>query len=176
MKLSHSRMPFVRVYFRETQELVFDAHDKAFAFYGGVCRRGIYDNMKTAVEAILVGKARKYNQRFCADVFAPSGRPGGLLAGIGVGEGPGREPGRQPARPVLPPQAAGGQPARAQRMARGSMHRLRQADPASRVQGPDDLGCVPGRTGKPDGLARTVRRLCREGRACHHHLSDHGRS
>src|ERR1035438_6162449 len=26
MKLSHSRMPFVRVYFRETQELVFDAH------------------------------------------------------------------------------------------------------------------------------------------------------
>jgi hypothetical protein len=64
MKLSHSRMPFVRVYFRETQELVFDAHDKAFVFYGGVCRRGIYDNMKTAVEAILVGKARKYNQRF----------------------------------------------------------------------------------------------------------------
>src|ERR1700730_16303725 len=28
LKLSHSRMPFVRVYFRETQELVFDAHDK----------------------------------------------------------------------------------------------------------------------------------------------------
>jgi transposase len=34
MKLLHSRMPFVRVYFRETEELVFDAHDKAFAFYG----------------------------------------------------------------------------------------------------------------------------------------------
>jgi len=64
MKLSHSRMPFVRVYFRETQELVFDAHDKAFRFYGGVCRRGIYDNMKTAVEAIFVGKARHYNRRF----------------------------------------------------------------------------------------------------------------
>jgi transposase len=64
MKLSHSRMPFVRVYFRETQELVFDAHDKAFRFYGGVCRRGIYDNMKTAVEAIFVGRARQYNRRF----------------------------------------------------------------------------------------------------------------
>ena len=64
MKLSHSRMPFVRPYFRETQELVFDAHDKAFEFYGGVCRRGIYDNMKTAVEAIFVGKARTYNRRF----------------------------------------------------------------------------------------------------------------
>src|ERR1700720_1732037 len=64
MKLSHSRMPFVRTYFRETQELVFDAHDKAFVFYGGVCRRGIYDNMKAAVEAIFVGKARQYNRRF----------------------------------------------------------------------------------------------------------------
>ena len=50
--------------FRETQELVFDAHDKAFAFYGGVCQRGIYDNMKTAVDAIFVGKARQYNRRF----------------------------------------------------------------------------------------------------------------
>jgi transposase len=64
MKLSHSRMPFVRAYFRETQELVFDAHDKAFLFYGGVCRRGIYDNMKTAVDVIFVGKARQYNRRF----------------------------------------------------------------------------------------------------------------
>ena len=47
MKLSHSRMPFVRAYFRETQELVFDAHDKdvriLWAAYAG---RGIYDNMK----------------------------------------------------------------------------------------------------------------------------------
>lgn len=64
MKLSHSRMPFVRVYHRETQEMVFDAHDKGFAFFGGGCRRGIYDNMKTAVEAIFLGKQRRYNQRF----------------------------------------------------------------------------------------------------------------
>src|SRR5258705_2801530 len=64
MKLSHSRISFVRVYFRETQELVFDAHDKAFLFYGGVCPRGIYDNMETAVEAVFVGKAHRYNRRF----------------------------------------------------------------------------------------------------------------
>jgi transposase len=57
-------MPFVRAYHRETQELVFDAHDKAFLFYGGVCRRGIYDYMKTAVETTFVGKARQYNRRF----------------------------------------------------------------------------------------------------------------
>ena len=64
MRLSFSRMPFVRAYPRETQEMVFDAHDKAFTFYGGVCRRGIYDNMKTAVDAVFVGRARTYNRRF----------------------------------------------------------------------------------------------------------------
>ena len=64
MRLSYSRMPIVRAYFRETQEMVFDAHDKAFAFYSGVCRRGIYDNMKTAVETVFVGRAREYNRRF----------------------------------------------------------------------------------------------------------------
>ena len=81
MKLSHSRMPFVRVYFRETQELVFDAHDKAFQFYGGVCRRGIYDNMKTAVEAIFVGKARRYNARFlkCARTICGAVTPAVLI-------------------------------------------------------------------------------------------------
>jgi hypothetical protein len=25
---------------------VFDAHDRAFAFFRGACTRGIYDNMK----------------------------------------------------------------------------------------------------------------------------------
>jgi len=56
MRLSHSRMPYVRAYPRETQEMVFDAHDKAFAFFGGACARGIYDNMKTAVDAIFVAR------------------------------------------------------------------------------------------------------------------------
>jgi len=64
MRLCHSRMPFVRAYPRETQEMVFDAHDKAFAFFGGACARGIYDNMKTAVDAIFTGKDRRYNRRF----------------------------------------------------------------------------------------------------------------
>jgi transposase len=64
MRLCHSRMPFVRAYPRETQEMVFDAHDRAFAFYKGACTRGIYDNMKTAVDAIFVGKERAYNRRF----------------------------------------------------------------------------------------------------------------
>jgi transposase len=64
VRLCHSRMLFVRAYPRESQEMVFDAHDRAFAFFKGTCTRGIYDNMKTAVDAILVGKARDYNRRF----------------------------------------------------------------------------------------------------------------
>jgi len=64
VRLSHSRMPFLRAYPREAQEMVFDAHDKAFAFFRGACQRGIYDNMKTAVDAVFVGKKRKFNRRF----------------------------------------------------------------------------------------------------------------
>jgi transposase len=64
VRLCHSRMLFVRAYPRESQEMVFDAHDRAFAFFKGACTRGIYDNMKTAVETIFVGKERAYNRRF----------------------------------------------------------------------------------------------------------------
>src|SRR6202045_3647894 len=64
VRLCHSRMLFVRAYPRETQEMVFDAHDRAFALFKGACQRGIYDNMKTAVETIFVGKQRLYNRRF----------------------------------------------------------------------------------------------------------------
>jgi transposase len=64
VRLCHSRMMFVRAYPRETQEMVFDAHECAFAFFKGACGRGIYDNMKTAVETIFVGKDRQYNRRF----------------------------------------------------------------------------------------------------------------
>ncbi|CAH0201017.1 hypothetical protein ROS9278_01922 [Roseomonas sp. CECT 9278] len=63
VRLCHSRMMFVRAYPRETQEMVFDAHDRAFAFFRGACMRGICDTMKTAVEAILVGRDRTRNRR-----------------------------------------------------------------------------------------------------------------
>ena len=64
VRLCHSRMLFVRAYPRETQEMVFDAHDKAFAFFRGTCQRGIYDNMTTAVDAVFVGRERVFNRRF----------------------------------------------------------------------------------------------------------------
>ena len=62
-RLCHSRMLFVRAYPRESQEMVFDAHIRAFAFFKGACTRGIYDNMRTAVDAVFIGKDRQ-NRRF----------------------------------------------------------------------------------------------------------------
>jgi transposase len=64
VRLCHSRMLFVRAYPRETQEMVFDAHNRAFAFFKGTCTRGIYDNMKKAVDSVFIGKDRQYNRRF----------------------------------------------------------------------------------------------------------------
>lgn len=64
MRLCWSRAPFVRAYPRESQEMVFDAHSRGFAFFGGVPMRGIYDNMKTAVTTVFTGKERVFNRRF----------------------------------------------------------------------------------------------------------------
>ena len=63
-RLCHSRQLFVVAYPLESQEMVFDAHDKAFSFFGGTCRRGIYDNLKTAVYRVMLGKQRQFNSRF----------------------------------------------------------------------------------------------------------------
>lgn len=59
--LAHSRMPFVIPYPRESAEMLFDSHAKAFLFFEGVPARGIYDNPKTIVEKVLLGKERKFN-------------------------------------------------------------------------------------------------------------------
>ena len=64
VRLSYSRAFFLAAYPRESQEMVFDSHARAFEFFGGVPRRGIYDNLKPAVDAIFVGRERRYNRRF----------------------------------------------------------------------------------------------------------------
>ena len=63
-RLTFSRQMFVVAYPRETQEMVFDAHNRAFAFFGGVPERMVYDNLKAVVETIFAGKARRFNRRF----------------------------------------------------------------------------------------------------------------
>jgi hypothetical protein len=65
-RLTYSRQMFVVAYPRETQEMVLDAHSKAFAFFVGVPKRMVYDNLKTVVDAVLVGKERRFNRRFLA--------------------------------------------------------------------------------------------------------------
>ncbi len=63
-RLSYSRKMFLVAYPRETQEMVLDAHIRAFSYFGGVPKRMIYDNLKTVVDAIFVGKERQFNRRF----------------------------------------------------------------------------------------------------------------
>ena len=65
-RLAYSRKMFVVAYPRETQEMVLDAHNQAFAFYGGVPRQMVYDNLTTVVDAVFIGKERKFNRRFMA--------------------------------------------------------------------------------------------------------------
>jgi transposase len=67
-KLSHSRAFLVRAYRLQTHEMLFDAHHHAFRVLGGVPGRGIYDNMRTAVDRVGRGKDRQVNARFSAMV------------------------------------------------------------------------------------------------------------
>ena len=66
IKLSHSRAFLVRAYLLQTHEMLFDAHWHAFRVFEGVPGRGIYDNMKTAVDKVGIGKKRDVNARFTA--------------------------------------------------------------------------------------------------------------
>jgi transposase len=65
-KLSYSRAFILRAYPQQTHEMLFDAHNHAFRVLGGVPRRGIYDNMRTAVDKVGRGKERQVNARFSA--------------------------------------------------------------------------------------------------------------
>jgi transposase len=101
IRLCHSRMMFVRAYPRETQEMVFDAHDRAFAFFRGACTRGIYDSeawpppVRGHAEQDRGGRDLRrpragLQPALPADVQPLSGRALGLHAGLGVGRAPAR--------------------------------------------------------------------------------------
>jgi transposase len=65
-KLSYSRAFIVRAYLLQTHEMLFDAHTHAFRVFGGIPQRGIYDNMRTAIDRVGRGKERDVNARFLA--------------------------------------------------------------------------------------------------------------
>jgi transposase len=64
MKLCASRAFWLVAYPSQGHEMLFDAHTRSFGALGGVARRGIYDNMKTAVDKVKKGKGRTVNARF----------------------------------------------------------------------------------------------------------------
>ena len=66
MKLCASRAFWLVAYPSQGHEMLFDAHTRSFAALGGIPRRGIYDNMKTAVDKVGRGKLRTVNARFAA--------------------------------------------------------------------------------------------------------------
>ena len=66
LKLCASRAFVVIAYPGQSHEMLFDAHTRSFAALGGIPRRGIYDNMKTAVDKVKKGKGRIVNARFAS--------------------------------------------------------------------------------------------------------------
>ncbi len=112
MWLCHSRMLFERSIRAILQEMVFDAHDRAFAIFKVSCERGIYDNIKTAVETISAGNGPAIQSPLpsCAAIISsnlwPARRPG-------MGRRTGRELSRQFARPNVLAQAGREDPCRA---------------------------------------------------------------
>ncbi|MDH4261182.1 MAG: IS21 family transposase [Gammaproteobacteria bacterium] len=66
IKLCASRAFLLVAYPTQSHEMLFDAHTRAFRAFGGIPKRGIYDNMRTAVDKVGVGKRRIVNTRFAA--------------------------------------------------------------------------------------------------------------
>jgi transposase len=66
LKLCASRAFVLQAYPTQSHEMLFDAHTRSFIALGGIPRRGIYDNMKTAVDKVKKGKGRTVNTRFAA--------------------------------------------------------------------------------------------------------------
>ena len=98
-KLAASRAFWLVAYPNQSHEMLFDAHARAFAAFGGVPRRGIYDNMKTAVDRVGRGKERTVNVRFYALCSHYLFEPEFCNRAAGWGEGHRREerPGSTPA-------------------------------------------------------------------------------
>jgi len=66
MRLMHSGRDFAWLYPRQDQTCFLDGHVRAFAHFGVVPHRLVYDNLKAAVRKILVGSERELAARFLA--------------------------------------------------------------------------------------------------------------
>jgi transposase len=59
IKLAAIRAFLMVAYFTQSHEMLFDAHARAFTAFGGIPKRGIYDNMRTAVDKVGVGSKQR---------------------------------------------------------------------------------------------------------------------
>ncbi len=64
MRSKYSGKHYVRFYPCERQAAFFDAHMRAFSFFGGVFRTAVYNNLTSAVEKVLKGKDRREQEAF----------------------------------------------------------------------------------------------------------------
>ncbi len=94
MRSKSSGKHLVRFYPCERQQAFFDAHMHAFAFFGGVFKTLVYDNLTSAVQKVLRGKGRieqesfrkfhsyySFHARFCN--VASAHEKGGVEGNIG---------------------------------------------------------------------------------------------
>ena len=66
MRSMGSGAGFHCAYLHATQQAFLEAHELAFAWFGGVFRRLRYDNLKAAVKKIVRGQRREETERFIA--------------------------------------------------------------------------------------------------------------
>jgi transposase len=64
MRLMHSGRDFAWLYDRQDQVSFLDGHVRAFAHFGAVPLRLLFDNLRAAVAKVLVGAERKLTRRF----------------------------------------------------------------------------------------------------------------
>ena len=105
---------------------------------GGVPRRGIYDNMKTAVDRVGRGKAREVNARFAAMVSHYLFEAEFCNPGVGLGEGADREERAGCAAPDVAGGTRVSKPAGAQCLARMPLHRALAGTAPPRAAGSHD--------------------------------------
>ena len=81
LKLCASRAFWLVAYPSQGHEMLFDAHRRSFTALGGIARRGIYDNMKTAVDKVKNGKGRTVSSKRSANpIFPTDPEPANVMA------------------------------------------------------------------------------------------------
>jgi len=73
VRLMYSGRDFAWLYPRQDQVCFLDGLARAFAHFGGVLQRGLFDNLKSAVRRVLVGSERLLSPRFAAFVAHHAG-------------------------------------------------------------------------------------------------------